>query len=70
MTRVQWLCALSLLFLTAGTFYNFRTGRVTAGPWSYNRRENPVGFLVTVLAVFAITAACIVFVAVTYGAAS
>ena len=70
MTKVQWLCALSLIFLAAGTLYNLRTGRITAGPWSYNRRDNPVGFFVTVLTLFAIAAACIVFVAVTYGPVS
>ena len=69
MTKVQWLCALSFLLLIAGCLYNLRTGSVAAGPWSYNRRENPVGFFVTVLTIFVVAAVCILFVAVAYGSA-
>ena len=70
MTKVQFFCALTLLLSAAGCLYDLRTGRIAAGPWSYNRRENPVAFYVTVLAIFAVTAACVTFVAVNYGTAS
>ena len=67
MTKVQWLCALSLLFLVGGSLYSWRSGSVTAGPFSYSRRENPVRFYIVVGALFAVGAACIVLVGATYG---
>ena len=70
MTKVQWLCALSLFFLVGGCLYNLRTGRVAAGPWSYDRRESPLGFFVTLVTIFVVAAACILFVAVPYGTGS
>ena len=70
MTKVQWLCALSMLFLTGGSLYNLGKGSVTAGPFAYNRRENPARFYITVAAIFAAVAACILFVAATYGTVS
>lgn len=70
MTKVQWLCILSMLFLIGGSLYSFRKGSVTAGPFAYDRSEKPARFYITVATLFAVVAACILFVAATYGTVS
>ena len=62
MDKVQWLCALSFALLLAGCLYNLRSGSVTAGPWTFSRQQSPLGFYVTVLALFGVGAVAILTV--------
>lgn len=47
MSRVSWLCLLSIIALIAGSLYALGTGEISAGPFNYRKKERPVAFYTT-----------------------
>lgn len=51
MPTVGWLCLIALVFLICGAVYALAVGKRSAGPFTLNKQDNPLGFYLTLLAV-------------------
>lgn len=67
MSTVFWLCLLAFICLIGETTYIVWVGKVSAGPFTYAKKEHPFAFYATMAVLFTLAAVSIGYVLMMYG---
>ena len=67
MTKIAWLCLISIVLLSSGSAYHLHSGKISAGPFEYSRAEQPTAFYVTLVAIFIVGLVAVAYVWGAYG---
>lgn len=67
LNTVGWFCAVTIVFLIAGTVYNFLSGNVSIGSFSFLRKNEPILFYLTLTVIFIIVGGLSGYLWIKYG---